>query len=325
MCWCLIAFISVGLIGCAPSTATVVSQTPCLPESAGGNMYVATPNTSTSNIFQYAATSTPDPTTILSVQDISNLQDAKIRDARYAALKVLEHETERWTVVNEFILDATNKTQIMITFLSPELLQAVFQNNVLAHNPKNTDVNAAINSGLAQIADRKELIFLVTIIATNQNGGNPSTHILDLDMRQMILKNADDYDIVPRHDDHNLDQPIDVSKNPVFGFLYYPLAIEVNGICNLVLDRKSNTKINLQTQALTIDSVSSGPYLWSMPFAPLVEIGNSFHTPTYPDQFTFIDENIFSPIKTPPTDRSHTDFWRDFARFVWGQITLENY
>jgi hypothetical protein len=298
--------------------------------AAQDDTYTPRPNAPTNPIFQYAATATPDPT--LPIEEIERRRDRTILEARYAALELLRYEAARWTQVNEVTLDAANKAQILVTFLSPELLMAVFQNNILAHSPKTVDVYAAMNNNLVQITRREELIFLVTVIVVNPN---VAAHTLDLDIRNVSLKNTDDTTIQPRHDDHNLDQPINLSQGPAFGFLYYPLAIQVNGVCKQVLDRDSNTKINIETPALLVDSVSLGPFNWTIPYAPLVDTGNSFYTPAFPITPTLIpqspitpvqiDESLLSPLKIPSVDMTSEFFWRDFARFIWGQVTQENY
>ncbi len=328
--WFLILLIT-ATTGCQTSSTTPLPSvvTPCPPEAALDDTYAPPSAPLTNPIFQYAAP-TPDPNLV--IEENQRRQDRAILEARYAALELLKYETARWTKSIAVPLDAANNAQILVTFLSRDLLLAVLQNNILAHTPKNIDFYGAINSNLAQIAKRKESIFLVTVIVTNPNSG---AHLLDLDIPRMVLRNSDDRTIPPEHDDHNLDQVINLSQGPAFGFLYYPLAIQVEGVCKQVLDRESNTKINIETPALSVDSVSYGPFIWTIPYSPLVDTGNSFYTPAYPVTPTIIpqspitqveiDSSIFSPLNLPPVDMTSEFFWRDFGRFVWGQVTLENY
>ena len=329
--WYFIVFIATILIGCvgAPAPATSIAVTPCPPEAALDDTYAPPSAPLTNPIFQYAA---PTPDLTLPIEENQRRQDRAILEAQYAALELLKYEAARWTKFITVPLDAANNVQILVTFLSRDLLLAVLQNNIFAHTPKNIDFYGTINSNLAQIAKRKELIFLVTVIVANPNSG---AHMLNLDIPQTALRNTDDRTIPPLHDDHNLDQTINLSQGPAFGFLYYPLAIQVEGVCKQVLDRDSNTKINIETPALIVDNVSYGPFIWTIPYAPLVDTGNSFYTPAFPLTPTLIpqspitpaqiDTSLFSPLKTPPVDITSEFFWRDFGRFVWGQITLENY
>lgn len=328
--WFPIVFIAASLVGCMPpATPTSIAVTPCPPEAALDDTYAPPSNPLTNPIFQYAA---PTPDANLAVEENQRRQDRAILEARYAALELLKYEAARWTKSITVPLDAANNVHILVTFLSRDLLMAALQNNIFAHSPRNIDFYGVINGNLAQIAKRKELIFLVTVIVTNPNSG---AHMLDLDIPRMSLRNSDDHIIPPEHDDHNLDQVINLSQGPAFGFLYYPLAIQVNGVCKQVLDRDSNTKINIETPALLVDSIANGPFIWTIPYSPLVETGNSFYTPAYPVTPTIIpqspitqveiDASLFSPLNLPPTDTTSEFFWRDFARFVWGQITLEDY
>jgi hypothetical protein len=327
----IIVFITVVLTGCTgtPPTPTSIPITPCPPEAALDNTYALPPNPLTNPIFQYAAP-TPDP--FLAVEENQRRQDRAILEARYAALELLKYEAARWTKSITVPLDAANNVQILVTFLSRDLLMAVLQNNIFAHSPRNVDVYAVMNSNLSQITNRKELIFLVTVIVANPNGG---AHIIDMDIHQLSLKNSDNHTIPPQHDDHNLDQPINLSQGPAFGFLYYPLAIQMEGVCKQVLDRDNNTKINIETSSVLVDSVPQGPFIWTIPYAPLVDTGSSFYTPAYPVTPTLfpqspitqveLDASLFSPLNLPPVDMTNEFFWRDFGRFIWGQVTLENY
>lgn len=319
--WFLVASIMTGLAGCTPvaSTPAPIAVTPCPPEAALDDTYAPPPNPLTNPIFQYAA---PTPDLTLAVEENQRRQDRAILEARYAALELLRYEAARWTKSVTVPLDAANNVHIMVTFLSRDLLLAVLQNNIFAHTPKNVDVYAIMNGYLSQIEKRNELLFLVTVIVNNPSSG---AHILDLDIRQMSLRNSDDRTIPPLHDDHNLDQSINLSQGPAFGFLYYPLAIQVDGVCKQVLDRDSNTKINIETQSLLVDNISQGPFIWTIPYSPLVETGNSFYTPVYPTTQPDIDASVFTPLNLPPTDMNSEFFWRDFGRYVWGQVTLENY
>jgi hypothetical protein len=298
--------------------------------AAQDHTYTPQPNAPTNPIFQHAATATPDPT--LPGEEVERRRDRAILEARHAALVLLQEKVERWTQVNEITLDAANKAYISVTFLSLDLFMAVFQNNILAHDPKTSDVYTAMNNNLAQIAKRDELIFLVTVFIKDKNIG---AHTLDLDVRQIILKNADDIPIPPQHDDDNLEQPIKLSLGPEFGYLYYPLAIQVNGVCKQSLDYESNTKINIETQELKVDSIPQGPFIWTIPYSPLVITNNSTYRPKFPITPTIapqspitqveLDASPFSPLSLPPVDMTNEFFWRDFGRFIWGQVTLENY
>lgn len=307
--------------GCAPATPEAyVLMTPCSSSNAGiaGN---AALNPAVNQIFQYAATPTPDPAIILSPADMLAAQNHRVLYARHAAINLLAYEAERWTKIKEIGFDDSSKVRIAITYLSPELMESVLQNHILAHEPQRVDVWEIIQKEMNQVYERDKLIFLITIIADSQAF---SAHRIDLAPREMILRNARDDAVAPMYDDHNLEIPIDLSDGPEFGFLYYPISIMTDRGCEPVLDRETNTKINIETRVIEIDSVSKGPYVWMIHYAPLVETGNLFYVPKYPDGFTTIDTAVFSPLSEPPaTDENDVVFWREFGRYIWGQVTLE--
>lgn len=307
--------------GCTSTTSEAyVLMTPCSSGNAGitGNTAL---NPAVNEIFQYAATPTPDPAANLLPVDILAVQDHRILYARHAAINLLTYEAERWTKIKEISFEDSSKVRIAITYLSPELMESVLQNHILAHEPQRVDVWEIIQKEMNQIYERDKLIFLITVMADSQTF---SPHKIDLAPREMILRNARDDAVAPMYDDHNLEIPIDLSDGPEFGFLYYPISVMTDRGCESVLDRETNTKINIETWVIKIDSVSRGPYIWMIHYAPLVETGDLFYVPKYPDGFTTIDTTVFSPLPEPPaTDESDVVFWREFGRYVWGQVTLE--
>ena len=316
----LVFFLAAALTSCgAPASPVVAAVNPCILEAPGMNPFEVTPIGVIPTIYGYIGAATPDPYNAIPTPDVTQ----RTKEARHAALIRLEQEVQRWTTDVTIPLDATSKTQILVTFLSPELIQAVYLNNLLKHNVTTTDIQAGIQAALNQFASREQFIFLVTVIATSQNSTTSTPHSMDINLSQMILMNAENLAIPPSHDDHNLDQPIDLTHDPVFGFVYYPLAVTNNGTCNQVLDPIYNSKINIQTESVRIDSTNTGPLTWTIPYSPLLNVGTFHYTPTYtvPENL----EEIHSSMNLPPIRQEDSNFWRDYARFVWGQLTLEDY
>ena len=136
-----------------------------------------------------------------------------------------------------------------------------------------------------------------------------------------MLVNSFEMSIPPQHGDQNLDEPIDLSTSPVFGYLYYPMSVMVNATCTQVLDPIYNTKIVIQTEGIKVDSAFT-PLIWTIPYKPLIETGTSF-VPVYENPEPTFLANM-QPLRAPPVGSDAVD-WEEFAKFIWGQIILEIY
>ncbi|MBL8062210.1 MAG: hypothetical protein JNK32_04275 [Anaerolineales bacterium] len=304
------------------------------PTATSINVYRIPPNPLIVDLFQYAATPTPTatflPFTPSPIPDINQpimmatQQAQRMIESKHGAFERLIYEVERWTNIQKIKLDDTSEVHIMVTFISPELVQAVRLNNILARNEGVANIRTEMERALTQFSNREEMIFMVNISAVNINGGSVPPHRLEISVGDMILMNAENLEVQPRHEDQNLDQPIDLSLGSVFGYLYYPMAvIKSDQACTQVLDPIYNTKIVIQTDTLKIDSAISDPLTWTIPYKPLLETGMPISTPTFiapePAQ---IDR--MQPSKDPPPGSLQPN-WEAFARFLWGQITLEIY
>jgi hypothetical protein len=256
----------------------------------------------------------------------TQFDEQKILGARYAALQQLIYETKRWSDTETIKLkDSSEAARITITYLSPELLQAVFLNEVLKNRYPTYGFQDQLQTALNTVAERDELLFLLTVTTTNNNV-TPIHHTIKIPIQEMVMHNAENLTIVHSHDDHNLEQLIDISSGPVFGYLAYPLSVTASQ-CEWVLDPKYNTNIVITVPSVDVDGVSDGiPYFWTIPYASLIVpiMPTAVTVPTLPPVF---DQNIYpmTPLALPPSDINQANYWQDFARFVWNQITLGNY
>lgn len=318
-----------GLSGCVP--ATPMPLIVCTPESPDVNIYRTAPRILANMIFEYAYPTIPTPApSNIAVPMPPNQQ--KILEGRYAAFQNLKNQAARWSDIETINLDDSNEIQIIITFISPELIQAVFLNKVFKDGFITSDFDIQVQNILNSIAARDELLFLVTVTATNNNM-NSDSHVIDIPINELILNNAGNLASLPKHDDHNLDQPINPLFEPVFGYIAYPLAILKSDGCNWVLDPKYNTNIVITLSDIKVDNAPSRPYTWTIPYKSLVD------TDDYPDPLMFMvppgfDPTQILPLSKPPypmttltlPNGSIPDmYWQDFGRFIWNQITLGNY
>ena len=141
----------------------------------------------------------------------------------------------------------------------------------------------------------------------------------------MTLNNAENLIVLHSHDDHNLEQLIDTSAEPVFGYLAYPFAMLSGGQCKWVLDPKYNTNIVISVPFIEVDGVSNAnQYSWTIPYVSLISspIPSNPPAPFLPNGF---DATLMSPLAVPPKEINQIDYWQNFARYIWNQLTLGNY
>jgi hypothetical protein len=327
----LITMIMAGLSGCTPTPTPAIA---CTPESPNVNIYRTTPQTWANMIFQYAYPSIPIPTTPDATTPTPPMvpNEQQILGARYEAFRYLKNQASRWSDIETINLADLTEVQIVVTFISPELLQAVFLNEVLKDRFITSNFDVQLQNVLNSIADRNELLFLVTVTATNNNT-NSNSHVIEIPINQMKLNNAGNLESSPFHDDHNLEQPINPSVKSVFGYIAYPLAVSTSNECVWVLDPKYNTSIVITVPDIKIDHVSSNPYTWTIPYKSLMNA----NIPPAPPMFipiTGLDPTQISPLPKPPypissivlsTGENPDIYWQDFARFIWNQVTLGSY
>jgi hypothetical protein len=161
----------------------------------------------------------------------------------------------------------------------------------------------------------------------NKNSTDLSPYILDIPIKEMVLTNGAWLKVNPNHADQILDQPINLSEGPVFGYLAYPLAVldNTNNNCNWVLEPKYNTSLVITMPSYVLNNISVAvPYSWTIPYSPLMHVENNEDSSTYCAPASF-DEKQLLPLDVPPISKNEPDYWQGFARFVWSQVTHGNY
>jgi len=311
----LILSIVVGLSGCAPTQfETTIPVVICTPESPLVNVYRVAPQPWANAIFESAFPSNPS----------SQSSEQQILDARYTAFQQLIKETTRWSDSKTAKMDDSSQVTITLTYISPELLQVVFLNQVLKDRSITNGFQDQLQKVLNNVAERNELLFLLTMTMKNNNV-NPTPHTVKIPIQSMVMNNAENITITHTHDDHNLEQFIDSSADPVFGYLAYPLAGVSANQCKWTLDPKYNTNIVITVPFLEVDGVGNKkPYFWTIPYISLIGPVTSSSTYIWPLPGGY-DQNLMTPLMLPPSDINQATYLQDFARFVWNQITLANY
>jgi hypothetical protein len=269
-----------------------------------------------------------NPTQIMEITSFSPAMPAPQNDlvsgARHAALQFLIKQTKRWSDIHTMQLDNSTNAHIVVTFINPELVQAIYLNEILEHTHVAPDIEQSVIAVMNQVASRDELLFLVTIIFTSSHSTFPSGHTLDIPITEMRLINAEDLPVPPLHDDHNLDQAIDSNQIFEYGFLGYPIGVQDNGICAWVLNPQFNTNIVIVSDPASINSVpGKNKHTWTIPYKPLIDTGIPIGLPDF--GIPPYDSSVYTPSLTPPERiEPINEFWHKYSRFVWGQITFEN-
>ncbi len=319
--------------GCDTFSATNPSAA-CTAETVAANIYKAEPLREPNIIFEFAHPPTPIPQPTNTADPVNTPPPApevtppsppsagQIQGARYAAFRHLVKETERWSDIQKIKFSDSTEAEIVITFISPELLQAVSLGDAL--NERNTvfDFNSQARIALDSIAAREELLFLLTVTSP-LNYTNLNNHIIKFDTMALKLKNAEGLELPPGHIESNLGEPINTSSTAVFGYFGYPVIKLVDGKCKWALDPKYNTNIVITLPEIFVDGVSTGPYSWTIAYMPLIDLNVPPPLPDFniPPNY---DQSQISPLTIPPSGIRLANRWQDFARFVWYKITLGN-
>lgn len=323
-----------GLYGCAPINPPISAPqaqsapAPCSLEAPDVNIYNAIPRPLTREIFQKAY---PNPSNDQTNPNPPSPADPKL--ARFAAFQDLVRETQRWSDFETIVLGETNVVKITVTFISPELIDAVVLNQVLLNPNFNEGFDSVLLNVRQSFAARGELLFLVTFTATNNTDINLISHSIVIPIRQMVLTNSGNVISPPAHEDHNLELPINSSSEFAFGFIAYPLAGAGSNGCNWLLDPKYNTTIVLSVPLISVDNTNRGSYSWKFSYAPPLAGINPVRTPDYniPVGFT---EDMMTPAMLPPRLTTNLSFpnggepeiyWQEFARYIWHQLIGEPY
>jgi hypothetical protein len=224
-----------------------------------------------------------------------------------------------------FSLDNLNNLNVIITFLSPKLIQTAYLNDFLYRGQKVDEFETRMRNALLKVINRKELIFLVTIISNSINTPGATPHVLDIPIDQLMLMNSANLEIKPGHDEHNIDQPFNTLQEPEAGLLGYPIGISKANECAWTLDPIYDTNIVFIVNSITLDGADTGSHTWVIPYTPLVVDSTQQVAPLFTMQSLPSIPSTLEPRHYPPKDMAATDFWSQYALFIWHKITLGNY
>ncbi|MBL8102529.1 MAG: hypothetical protein JNM02_08380 [Anaerolineales bacterium] len=236
-------------------------------------------------------------------------------------LGMLVGETKYWSDVQTIKLDDLSQAQIVVTFISPQLIHAMFNSEISRIGYAVSNPQPALDA----IAARDELIFFMTVITSTNNNINTTSHKIQIPIQQMVIMNADDVVAPPLHDDHVLAQPINSSYEPVFGYLTYPIAMIHGAGCSWILNPTYNKRIIITIPDIFVDDKSTGSYTWAISYSSLFKVG----TPAPSQASMAVDTNLVSNSLLPPSPMvglltpnglPEDTFWQMYSGFLWRQV-----
>ena len=248
---------------------------------------------------------------------------------QYEAIKLLATQTERWSDFIDIHLE--NKlVRITITYISPELVQTIILNHYLfgrISNFLNGGFNTEILSRMERIASRNEHIFFVTLTASQyeEAASNNNPLIIRLPLQSLVMTNSANVRVIPQHDDHNLEERIDLTHSPAYGYIAYPMAVKIveneNETCEFLLDKATNTHLTLSITNIEVNSTQHETGPWMFEYAPLLELAYQSNTGLQVER----TPDHFRPNKELPRPIAsvNAEYWEELARFIWYETTLD--
>lgn len=300
---------------CAPAaSANGLYAASCHPPTIEGNVYRQTPQPNLGSFYTSA---------FLEIADTQNYQTIQ-----HEALKLLASQTKKWSDSVDIFLGSKN-IRLTITYLSPELIHTIILNHYLFRNNRNL-LNTGFDSGVAslieRIANRNEQIFLITLTASRYEQGTSYSDpvIIHLPLQSLVLTTSSNVQVIPQHDDHNLEERIDLTYLPAHGSFSYPMAVIVNENCEFLLDDTNNMHLDISVPYIDVNGTRYETRSWMFEYAPLLAIASD---PNPMENRLQVERNTahFSPDSNLPVSITpvNEEYWEQLARFIWHEVTQD--
>ena len=314
----LISILGTFLAACGPT-----------PAFASGNSQPCTSTTPEANVYRVQTHAQVTSIYSRRVQNQSNSDPAILQNLKNEAFTLLVDRVKRWTSSADIPVDNTNVIRVSLTYISPELTQFIILNHQLYNNVlSETDFENMLRTRMNVVADREELIFLMTIAYSqynNQIATENNRITLTIPMDRLTMTNAENLHVSAPHIDPPLRQEIVVSHGPSAGYVAFPIEVGTLENCFQVMDPRHNTVLNVSTGGIKINGTDYAPQLsWSYKYNPLVDMDNGIISPVFGYTApTDIPINLQPPIPVPtiPVEQVDQGYWAQMALHVWGHLT----
>ncbi len=255
-------------------------------------------------------------------------------DAKRRAFSQLWRGTKHWSDYVDVAIDDTQMVRITVTYIDPALVEYIILNNVLFLNATNDDTNTFISklsTVLNKLAERDEMLFMLIITAPTYSEQAYNTNVLNvkIPLRNIALINGSDLRVYPTHDDHILDETIQITHGPVAGVVGYPISVKVQENCTWVIDEHTNA-LTLDVPDVTLGETKLGSQFWHVPYRSLIEVDIGNANIVYDP---YIDLGRIQRLEEPPRpnwvpnaikDMTDQTYWEDMGRFIWDYFMKNN-
>lgn len=225
--------------------------------------------------------------------------------------------------IDSVVIDTgQRKIDITITYIRPELAHLIVINHYLFERNNNFtgNLNEQVKSQLSGIIARNEHIFFIAFIAS------PSINrvTINFPLSELELTNTSNLTVGREHDDHNLEKPIFLQNELEYGFIYIPMAVLKDGICQTVIDKDRDTSILISVPSITIDGTNYGQQSWKYKYSPLIDMSSV--SPNSNNKFSLaqpVDQISPSMGSLSRDSKEDQNFWISLARIIWLETTLD--
>lgn len=260
---------------------------------------------------------------------------AQYKEARSAAFKLLGQQSQRWSDFIDLQLADSEVVTITVTYLSPQLIEAVILNEALAYWSPETAPSLfsdMLVEGVARPRARGENLFLVTLSATrygNGGGGEPIT--VDIPLDQLFLTNSMDQRVSTKRDDHSVSQKVRLTHGPFSALIGFQTTVLNQNECALLLDPDQDSSISITLESFTVDGQERGPQTWTIGYEPLLGEVSPNVRPDYTFDPTLAIPQHWRPSEDAPTpqmgiSRSANGMWESYWQkmgcYIWRRLTF---
>ena len=275
------------------------------------------------------------------VQKIYQKTTTDLGNARQEALFQLGQNMAHWSDHVDIVNDNSHMVRITVTYLDPVLVQYIVLNHFinqpdylasLATPMHEVTFNFELSNTLQNLGKRAEMLFIVTITSPlyRRQVYNSTDLILQFPIEKLKLSSASNMQVEPIHFDRILAQDMDITQGPVSGIVGFPLALEIDDLCNVVIDQWTNT-LTLDVSSATLGGIEYANKFWSIPYRSLVKQSDTHPTPT---SNPYILNNQITKLNEPPTpswtpspgydDAVSQVYWENMGQYIWDLVITES-
>lgn len=253
--------------------------------------------------------------------------------ARQDAFSYLGKNMRRWSDYNDIMIDNARMIRIGVTYLDPALVQYIVLNHALGPQSSVMDSNAfntQIQMVLNNLSQRNAIIFIITITSLSYNPKANSNDVLyvDIPIEKLTLNSASGIPVKPIH--YTMSKNANITQGPVYGIVYYPVAILTEGSCTGIVDQRIPSLI-LNSVSFPLGETNVHAQSWSIDYQPLILEDNYHPTPTLDITYNF---SRFNSSASPPTpnvnpvfqieDMNSSTYWEEMGRYIWDKVIIES-